>query len=131
MNCLLKSSNGTCLTLQDHAPHKNFVGMGACDGGSKWEEDLESGKYLENLALPKGSDLMKLDGEGHAKLCKLGNTVWTGKIAGTNAFEMQTVGSDTLLVSAACANMYASPCPTGTHVCLGARSEALTFSQSY
>ena len=36
-------------------------------------------RYLSNLALRKGEDLLKLDGEGHkgSQLCAAGNTIWT------------------------------------------------------
>ena len=130
----LKNGSGKCLTLlaTGGGGRKYYIGMGPCDGGSKWEEDLESGKYIANLGLKKGEDLMKLDGEGHGRsICSLGNTIWTGAESGNNAFELQTVGSTSLLASAGCKSMYAGMCKTGPYICLAAHSEALEFTQGF
>ena len=54
-----------CLTLTTAGTSGKYDGiLGPCDGGSKWEEDLEGGdEALTNLALNKGNDFLKLDGE--------------------------------------------------------------------
>jgi hypothetical protein len=65
-------------------------------------------RYLSNLALRKGEDLLKLDGEGHkgSQLCAAGNTIWTGAPSGDNGFKVVSMGSEVLLQSASCEGMY-------------------------
>lgn len=121
-----------CLNLAGSpSTHGKFKAtLGNCSGNLQWSKS-DDGFVMSLDPRVVGESALKLNAMGGQQKCALGNALWTGKLQSTNAFTLQALGLDqVLLASSGCEGLYAGPCSDGLGLCLGARSEALTFDQS-
>ena len=123
-----------CIALAGSpSTHDKFKAtLGDCGGSPQWSKSDDGGFVMSLDPRVVGSSALKLNAMGGQKKCALGNSLWTGKLQSSNAFTLQALGPEgqVLLASSGCKGLYAGACADGVGLCLGARSEALTFDQS-